>query len=489
MKTQQQQDYAALNEEWIARYRNVLESLQVDDDDDDDNDENNLEDSFVGFSLAARAGRLGSLQCALDDDGENIPSLENLLDRTREEMDRDAATSKQLDLLERLAPPRTNNNNWEQGPIKKIPEEELCADVDVDAFFEEYPECMKSDWEKRSTEQGDSDDDGSDSEGESRPRSSSSKDRKASSEKSHGNVNGNSRPSTSNNNIPQQARPSNDEPQQRPLSSHGRIQPSNPDRSTLPRNPYQKRPSAETSNNSTSRNPYHSEPPPGAFVYTPPTNNDAPAHHQSSSSSSWENHNLVRSGTTNIPQDRRGGYQPPPSNNNPYVSNHHQPHSSWEDHQNKQNPFQTARELAQIMEETPNKSRAVDNHRTNNNSTNGNYGHAAYQNPYSINQPPTNEDEASVARRGGPSIPDSLKRKFQVPKRGATEVRIIVVTWCQVKSVLTRTVISLVALFHKGSYGREKSFRWWRCSGETLQFLGEKIGGRGGTARGTSTPR
>jgi hypothetical protein len=87
MKTKQQQDYAALNEEWIARYRNVLESLQ----DDDDNDENNLEDSFVGFSLAARAGRLGSLQCALDDDGENIPSLENLLDRTREEMDRDAA--------------------------------------------------------------------------------------------------------------------------------------------------------------------------------------------------------------------------------------------------------------------------------------------------------------------------------------------------------------------------------------------------------------
>jgi hypothetical protein len=47
------------------------ESLQ---DVDNDNDENNLEDSFVGISLAARAGhQLGSLQCALDDDdGEKL---------------------------------------------------------------------------------------------------------------------------------------------------------------------------------------------------------------------------------------------------------------------------------------------------------------------------------------------------------------------------------------------------------------------------------
>ena len=95
---------------------------------------------------------------------------------------------------------------------------------------------------------------------------------------------------------------------------------------------------------------------------------------------------------------------------------------AWRDHRNKTNPFQTAREVALAEENHPHR----DPYRQRG-GENRSRPQQSYNNPYGRdfqgqnNNPPDNyqdDDNAPAPTGGGPYIPESLKRKFQRPKRG-----------------------------------------------------------------------
>ena len=403
-------DYVSENEEWIARYRklqNSLEQIKT-------NDESNHNDWLVAATLVTRAGRLGMLQCATRDQGENTPSIENLLDQTKHEMDLDAASPKELLLLERLAAAAAaapQNNHLDVQSQTSNVKEDICTAVDVDAFFEEYPECVKPSWDNRSEEVMDSssDDDSETEVVEQRPR----KDTK---EESHPqqvidvDESSNNRQRPHSLNPLAQAQQQQQQQQQRPPSSSGRTQPRNP----IVNNPY-----GNTRTQVPPRNPYQTTQHSNSFSYTPSTQ---PKADQSSS----DNHNLLQNKNNNKNKNNnmpRGNqrYRPPSSYNASSLNR-----SSWEEHQNQQNPFQTARELAQIEEPTNKNDNNNSRNQERQDSGNWNQGQSnPYQNPYSRNNGTIRNDtvdEEATHVRGGPSIPQSLQRKFQVPMRN-NEVR------------------------------------------------------------------
>jgi SpoVK/Ycf46/Vps4 family AAA+-type ATPase len=105
---------------------------------------------------------------------------------------------------------------------------------------------------------------------------------------------------------------------------------------------------------------------------------------------------------------------------------------AWMDHRNQTNPFLTAREVALAEQNNPHKDPF--RNRSGDGPSRSNYQNArqqqpqnAHNNPYGYefqggpSDPPDNnphDGDARAASSRGPFIPDSLKRKFQRPKRG-----------------------------------------------------------------------
>ena len=157
-------DDDTLFEEWTARYNIVKDEIEKLNKDGDTTNPEQLQ-CVLAASIAARAGRLTSLQCALLDnsDGDKpgtgfstLASVEALLNRIKMDMDKDAASDSHLNLVDRVA----NHSNVD---IPGSVTDDDCAEVDnedVGAFFMEYPECIRHDWDERSeNSDGESDED------------------------------------------------------------------------------------------------------------------------------------------------------------------------------------------------------------------------------------------------------------------------------------------------------------------------------------------
>jgi hypothetical protein len=413
-------DYSTLNEEWLARYRDVTNSLEAVPDDDQH------AASLHAAALAVRAGRQGALQCAQMENKEDL-TIGQLLEHTQREMDQEAATSIQLKLVEKLASSRLEVVDVDNDDSLLSQQQQQDVDVDADAFFDEYPECIRSDWDTVS-QQVESDDDDED-ENDSPPKAAPAiKDRRLSpSPPSHGYVESNNAPPLGECTSASYKNQSTNPAVQNPIPRNPyqqQQQQQTPQSHAPPRNPYAN-PSREDTNNQFSYTPSSqpgrppSAPPPGAFR---------------PSSSSWDNHPSsagfgTGSGGNSAPQHRN----PPP----PSVSNNH---SSWEDHRNEQNPFQTAREFAQggggadeAKGGTNHLRRAQDKQQQQQQAPQQNSWQDQrvpnanpYRNPYS-QQAPSNAEDANGGppMAGGPGIPPSLTRKFQPPKRNE-----VCVEWC-----------------------------------------------------------
>lgn len=412
-------DYSTLNEEWLARYRDVTNSLEAAATDDDQHAA-----LLYAASLAVRAGRQGALQCAQLESKEDL-TIGQLLEHTRREMDEEASTSIQLKLVKKLASSRLEVVDVDDDD-SLLQQQDVDVDADVDAFFDEYPECIRSDWNQIS-QQVESDDDDDEDENDSPPKAAPAmKDRRLS-PPSHEYVESKNAP-----------------PLRESTSASYKNQSSSP---TLPtpivRNPYQQQQQQQTpQSHAPPRNPYANktrEDTNNQFSYTQasqpgrPPSNPPPAASRPSSSS-WDNHPSsagfgAGSGGNSVPHHRN----PPP----PSVSNNH---SSWEDHRNQQNPFQTAREFAQAgggadeaKDGTNHRRRAQDKQQQQAPQQNSGQDQRGpnttnpYQNPYS-QRPPSYAEDANEGppMAGGPSIPPSLTRKFQPPKRN----EVCVLEWC-----------------------------------------------------------
>ena len=319
------------HEEWHSLYRKAL--LNGDD--------------SVSFQLITRAGRIGTLQCAALSTKDNSHSIQALLRHTQEEMDVDAGTSSRS-LFRQL------ERNITSVPSKEKPTS--ATQLDVDAFFEEYPECQKQNWDDKDYQE--SSDDESEEEDENLIKSRPNKDAKI---------------MQSDPFIPQQT-----------INAQGNRL-ANPYHKAQTKHPVGPQRAVDLTRESND-----------AFRYTPASQQQSqerapPLGHQ---------FHPTNSGRNTLPDKRQAhrntNYVAPSTNTGQY--------SSWENHQNHQNPFQTAREMAQIEEPSNNDQKSSWNEQKVNNN----------RNPYVAHQPPSAED---TIIRGGPSIPESLKRKFQPPKR------------------------------------------------------------------------
>lgn len=121
--------FATLYEEWLLKYGDVKERLK-----NDGNDETKVH-ALLSAATAARAGFTGGLQCALMEETDNDEALIELWNHTMWDIDRDAAA--QLGLLVSLAKASSDYN--------LCPDADEEASADVDAFFDDYPECVRKD--------------------------------------------------------------------------------------------------------------------------------------------------------------------------------------------------------------------------------------------------------------------------------------------------------------------------------------------------------
>jgi hypothetical protein len=104
----------------------------------------------------------------------------------------------------------------------------------------------------------------------------------------------------------------------------------------------------------------------------------------------------------------------PPAYPPPKVVNHSAAATTWDAVRQAQNPFQTAREYAHINWADQEDHRRIHPHHQQQ--------QPPPQNPYVQNYPQPQAPQQPIR---GPSIPESLKRKFQPPKRPSNEVRVV----------------------------------------------------------------
>ena len=515
-------DDAIRHEEWLFQYSKLQEEL---DNDDVDTMSNNGE--LLGKAIMCRAGRLGSLQIASSKargqrrlenaDGTDTKTMwiESLLDATRREMDVDAASPKQLALLERLLVLEEENNDDSDKKKKKDDklrqqEDQFDVQLNVDAFFDEYPECRKENYNSYDINSS-SDDDDDDDVMETRKKQESKKKKKrknkhtstlstqssqrqeevalshtATADKSHINhLPPPSRPMANDNNaMVQHSQPPSQQQQQQhapvknpyqqniqqvPAAHPSRGQNNNNNHSEMPPPiPHQRQESSSSTSSSLSQRP-------GAvprFNYTQCTADENEQQPPPPPRSSWERQQNHQYHHQQQQQNRgtinNGGMNNSMSSNstrNPYQRQQHQPQiqreysnnvtttfsdnhnqyggqgtaapTSWEEHQNQQNPFQTAREaqMSGIGDNTntdkSNRSSSYDNLDRSGNGNrrdkNNRYCNNT-NNPSYFDQPPsysdTNENSMANARgpiNGGPRIPESLQRKYRPPTKGGSQ--------------------------------------------------------------------
>jgi hypothetical protein len=420
-----QADHAVNFEDLLLKYRKVLEKFESNQNQQDENVLNKL----TAAAVAARTARIGALQCALQDASSSnmeMGALGQLMEHVQVEMERDATSIEQMKALDAMIPKL--NKNVPRLALQPV-------QVDVDAFFEDYPECIPPDWNQAESE--------SEDEGDSYRKSQDSSRRT----KQHDDT------SSRQVKVAAQQAHAQDAPQQRPTCAAAQIQ-----RPTTARpNPYATKPKVAA---------VAAAPAPIDLTTQHNAPNQQPAFHHSHQQQNQHRHQPP-------PRPPPQKYAPPPPTsyqrpmpplrNNPADSRQ----TAWDDHCTSNNPFQTAREYARADDGGGGKKNQ--DQYNNNNYNRG--GDAQVSNPYPQQVPPPQQQQpyrpqAPVGGGGGgynnpyaragsenpapeqPLIRESLKRKFVLPKRGsASEVRALY--WVQkcLVGVLFALLNILIPLF------------------------------------------
>ena len=395
------------HEEWLLRHQQVQEAaLQT------TNDNNNHKSQFrLTQSIVTRAGRLGALQCAALDNSSNNKMIHSYLATTQAALDQDTQVTCTQLLQHVVVSKVISQNISDPAAVDSTPsskeEEEMV--IDLDAFFDDYPECRRKDHHCCGS---DSDDDGYDSSSdEDKPKKVATTTRGTMTTVPYP-------PPLHNSNRPQQSQ-TQSQSQSHPY----------PQSQAQPQQNH--RPASSSS---------------GAFSYTPP---DDPLNSSSSGRPtttqnlkknqqqrppSYSNHNPVQNpyaaSTSRAANQNHGRYNH--NHNNTSMKNHHQA-SSWDDHVQQQNPFQTAREFAQAGGNDDEQAQNQQNHYTAQTTT------SYSTNPYHNNNAPQPPQPEESLQPGGPHIPDSLKRKFQPPtKRNSTTTTTSNKPGAAVKTAMTK---------------------------------------------------
>ena len=137
--------YATLYEEWLLKNSKAKERLKRDEIDEEHAHE------FLSAALAGRIGLGASLQCALMNGTHDIEALTELWNQTLWEADEDAA-SQATALLSLLKP---SNDNKGQAMKNAADNVEDIESANIDAFFDDYPECARQDWEDSDSDESD----------------------------------------------------------------------------------------------------------------------------------------------------------------------------------------------------------------------------------------------------------------------------------------------------------------------------------------------
>lgn len=328
-------NFATLYEELLLKYGDAKERLK--------NCENDEENELVSTALPTRAALGASLQCALMKETQNLEALAELWDQTMWETDGDAAA--QVGPLLSLA------NAPNDGKVTAMLQQAGKASyknngtANVDAFFEDYPECARQEWD-------DSDSDESDDELQ--------------------------------------------EAKKMPANTENRTSPQLEDMDVVVMEKVVQPSQAESH-----------------FSYTEPA---APV----PAPMGAPQNPYLQQQNTHAPQPppRQPQYQQQPggTRHNAWEQQQQQQQSNnsaaWDSFHSQQNPFQTAREFAQVGGDSG------PSYHQGNDYQSMNQQQQQY-NPYAKQQPPQEPQQQIRA----PNIPDSLKRKFQPPKRGEGQQR------------------------------------------------------------------
>lgn len=415
-----QADHAVLYEDWLLKYRKVTDRFDEDSkrNQQKEDGENVLLGKLTAEAVAVRAGRMGDLQCAVKDaKADDVDAVRKLMNQVQMQVERDATSVEQMKALDTMIP--------KFGGTQRLPLQSV--EVDVDGFFEEFPECVRSDWNDPESESEDDDDEDDD---DRKERDSKRKKRPRSADTNR------------QQDVPPPPQPETREmPQQRPTTA------------ARP-NPYAARPRQETANlQQQNANQYNT-----VDLSTTTTNRQnvptqTPPFHQSypdpqsrpvDLTTTTTNHQNVpppqtqpfrqsypRPGPGPPPSAHQRRAPPPPPPPNPSMQGSRQ---AWDDHQSK-NPFQSAREYAWAedgAQKKENKGAPTNpqQHQYRQPPQQHQQQHqpqppGGYHNPYA-NTAPGMDHNNNNPPPDQPIIRDSLKRKFQIPKRGASnEVRFL----------------------------------------------------------------
>ena len=392
------------HEEWLLRYQQVQDAaLQKHESNETTENNNHKSQWLLTQSIVTRAGRLGALQCAALDNSSNNKMIHSYLATTQAALDQDTQVTCTQLLQHVVVSKVISQNISDPAAVDSTPsskeEEEMV--IDLDAFFDDYPECRRKDHHCCGS---DSDDDGYDSSSdEDKPKKVATTTRGTMTTVPYP-------PPLHNSNRPQQSQ-TQSQSQSHPY----------PQSQAQPQQNH--RPASSSS---------------GAFSYTPPDDPSSGGRQSQTTTQnlknqqqqqqqrppSYSNHNPVQNPYATSSTSSRaanhhnhhGRYNHNHNHNNTSMKNHHPNHqASWDDHVQQQNPFQTAREFAQAGGNDDEQAQNQQNHYTAQTTT------SYSTNPYHNNNAPQPPQPEESLQPGGPHIPDSLKRKFQPPtKRNST---------------------------------------------------------------------
>lgn len=423
-----QADHADQYEDWLLKYRKAtekFEDLSVSNEQQQQQPNNESQNALLGkhtaAALAVRAGLAGTLQCAITDTQFNsmvdVDAARQLYYQARMQMERDVTSAVQMKALDTMIPTLKNNDT------KRLPLQSV--QVDVDAFFEEFPECIRSDWndpESESEEEEEDDDN-------VRDRDSRRKER----------------PRKSDTNRQQQ-----DVPAPAPHQQHQPETRNMPPQRPAPAcsNPYAARARQETIPNHPQQqqqhvSPYHTVDLTTTNRQNVPTQAQMQAPPLFQQSYHQQPQQQQQPGPSDPPPTAHQRRPPPPAQGS---------HQAWDDHQSK-NPFQTAREYAGAADKKEKRGPSTNVHQQQHHQQpqyqqpppppphyqqhqqqqHQQQQHApqppgGYHNPYGNTAPAAaggwdpnnnNHNDPPADQQPTHAIRDSLKRKFQIPKRGA----------------------------------------------------------------------
>ncbi len=483
--------FASQNEEWIIRLQNLREDeekMRREDCNGDGNIITNDPESAKGHTAATtilHATRLANLQCAsaayreMGCERKVITDVDRLYLNTQQMFDAESSHHESMlqSILRGVSPEPLNHQKVDEAALQSfLPDDDLCTDIEVDAFFEGYPECGRN-MNKGIVYFSDNETD-SDSEGEESCQSGRQKRRTESLKKIVAmtvdlvNAASDTVETQSNEHAPsnKQTKSQYYEDSRAQLPTPMDIQPEeqreqNKTRTTKPLSANNNHGNIDSSTSAAIKNLYSNHnaqdlPPPSSSVHKgqntgavidlsrSTSNNDASNRSYNNGSrqgaNAFENNRILSSNNNNRSNERNHNniapqrqittnpYNRSSSQNNSQIINHGNSNNfyeqedsnsrdAWRDHRNQTNPFLTAREVAIAEEKNPHRdpyrSRGGENRSKSQTSYNNPYGHD-FQGRGSNHSDNMHEDNTAASTNGGPFIPDSLKRKFQRPKRG-----------------------------------------------------------------------